>query len=53
MAKTSMIEREKRRTRTVKKYAAKYAKLKAIAEDESRDEGERLENRKGPGIARP
>ena len=28
MAKTSMIEREKRRAKTVKKYAAKRAKLK-------------------------
>ena len=28
MAKTSMVEREKRRAETVKKYAAKRAKLK-------------------------
>jgi small subunit ribosomal protein S14 len=28
MAKTSMVEREKRRTRTVAKYAGKRAKLK-------------------------
>jgi small subunit ribosomal protein S14 len=28
MAKTSMVEREKRRTRTVAKYAVKRAKLK-------------------------
>jgi small subunit ribosomal protein S14 len=28
MAKTSMVEREKRRARTVQKYAAKRAKLK-------------------------
>jgi small subunit ribosomal protein S14 len=28
MAKTSMVEREKRRTRTVQKYAAKRVKLK-------------------------
>ena len=28
MAKTSMIEREKRRTKTVKKYAAKRARIK-------------------------
>ena len=28
MAKTSMVEREKRRTRVVKKYAAKRAQLK-------------------------
>ncbi|HUL47100.1 MAG TPA: 30S ribosomal protein S14 [Steroidobacteraceae bacterium] len=30
MAKTSMIEREKRRARVVKKYAAKRAKLKEL-----------------------
>ncbi len=33
MAKTSMIEREKRRTRTVKKFAAKRAKLKEQVRD--------------------
>lgn len=33
MAKTSMIEREKRRARTVAKYAAKRAALKAIVVD--------------------
>lgn len=30
MAKTSMIEREKRREKTVKKYAAKRAQLKEL-----------------------
>ena len=30
MAKTNMVEREKRRERTVKKYAAKRAQLKEI-----------------------
>ncbi|HYB64815.1 MAG TPA: 30S ribosomal protein S14 [Steroidobacteraceae bacterium] len=30
MAKTSMVEREKRRARVVKKYAAKRAKLKEL-----------------------
>jgi small subunit ribosomal protein S14 len=30
MAKTSMVEREKRRERIVKKYAAKRAKLKEL-----------------------
>ena len=30
MAKTSMLEREKRREKTVKKYAAKRAELKGI-----------------------
>ncbi len=41
MAKTSMIEREKKRERTVARYARKRAELKAIiadpeAEDEAR-----------------
>jgi small subunit ribosomal protein S14 len=30
MAKTSMVEREKRRAKTVKKYAAKRAQLKEL-----------------------
>ena len=42
MAKLSSINKNEKRKALVKKYAAKYAKLKAIAEDESRDEGERL-----------
>lgn len=33
MAKTSMVEREKKRARTVAKYADKRAKLKAIITD--------------------
>jgi small subunit ribosomal protein S14 len=33
MAKTSAIERNKKRERLVKKFAAKRAKLKAIAKD--------------------
>ncbi len=33
MAKTSMIQREIKRAKTVKKYAAKRAELKAIIED--------------------
>ena len=42
MAKTSMIEREKRREKTVKRYAAKRATLKEIirspgSTDEERD----------------
>ncbi len=35
MAKTSAIEKNKRRARMIKKYAARRAKLKAIAEDDS------------------
>lgn len=42
MAKLSSINKNERRKKLVKKYAAKYAKLKAIANDESLDEAERL-----------
>lgn len=43
MAKTSMIEREKKRAKTVAKYARKRAALKAIINDRNRDEEERWE----------
>ncbi|MCH4894115.1 MULTISPECIES: 30S ribosomal protein S14 [unclassified Sphingomonas] len=42
MAKLSSINKNERRKLLVKKYAGKYAKLKAIANDESLDETERL-----------
>ena len=42
MAKLSSINKNERRKKLVKKYAAKYEKLKAIANDESLDDGERL-----------
>ena len=42
MAKLSSINKNERRKKLVKKYAGQYAKLKAIAEDETRDETERL-----------
>ena len=42
MAKLSSINKNERRKKLVKKYAAKYAKLKAIADDKSNDETERL-----------
>ncbi|MEB3414581.1 30S ribosomal protein S14 [Alteriqipengyuania sp. WL0013] len=42
MAKLSSINKNERRKKLVKKYAAKYAKLKAIADDTSADETERL-----------
>jgi small subunit ribosomal protein S14 len=42
MAKLSSINKNERRKKLVKKYAAKYAKLKAIADDNSLDESERL-----------
>jgi len=41
MAKTSMIEREKKRAKTVAKYARKRAELKAIVNDRNRSEEER------------
>ncbi|SES41674.1 SSU ribosomal protein S14P [Tranquillimonas rosea] len=42
MAKKAMIEREKKRQRMVKQYAAKRAALKEIAEDENRPREERF-----------
>ena len=42
MAKLSSINKNERRKLLVKKYASKYAKLKATANDESLDETERL-----------
>ena len=45
MAKTSLIEREKKRESLVKKYAAKRAELNAIIADQSRSEEERYQAR--------
>ena len=42
MAKLSSINKNERRKLLTKKYAGKYAKLKAIANDESVDETDRL-----------
>ena len=42
MAKLSSVNKNERRKKLVKQYAAKYEKLKAIANDESLDDGERL-----------
>ncbi len=42
MAKLSSINKNERRKKLVQQYATKYAKLRAIADDESRDETERL-----------
>src|SRR5512139_1472944 len=42
MAKLSSINKNERRKKLVKKYAGQYARLKAIADDESRDDTERL-----------
>ncbi len=45
MAKTSLIEREKKREALVKKYAAKRAELNAIIADQSLSEEERYQAR--------
>ncbi len=42
MAKLSSINKNERRKKLVKKYAGRYARLKEIANDEAKDEGERL-----------
>jgi small subunit ribosomal protein S14 len=42
MAKLSSINKNERRKKLVQKYASKYEQLKAIADDESKDETERL-----------
>ena len=42
MAKLSSVNKNEKRRHLVKKYAGKYAKLKAIANDQSLDETERL-----------
>ncbi len=45
MAKTSLIEREKKREMLVKKYAAKRAELNATINDQSKSEEERFQAR--------
>ena len=42
MAKLSSINKNERRKKLVKKYAGKYARLKAQADDKSLDDSERL-----------
>ena len=42
MAKLSSINKNERRKKLVKKHAAKYAKLRAIADNTSLDDSERL-----------
>jgi small subunit ribosomal protein S14 len=42
MAKLSSINKNEKRKKLVKQYAAKYETLKAIADDKSADESERL-----------
>lgn len=43
MAKVSMIEREKKRARIVKKYAKKRAEIKAVLKDASATDDDRWE----------
>ncbi len=42
MAKLSSVNKNEKRKKLVKKYAGKYARLKAVADDESKDDAERL-----------
>lgn len=42
MAKLSSINKNEKRKKLVKKYAGRYARLKAIAADTSLDENERM-----------
>ncbi|MDQ3245748.1 MAG: 30S ribosomal protein S14 [Pseudomonadota bacterium] len=42
MAKLSSINKNERRKKLVQKYAAKYEKLKSIADDATKDDTERL-----------
>ena len=45
MAKLSSINKNERRKKLTKKYAGRYSRLKATANDESLDEAERWEAR--------
>ena len=42
MAKLSSINKNERRKKLVKKYAGKYARLRAVADDKTADDGDRL-----------
>lgn len=42
MAKVSSINKNEKRKKLVKKYAGRYARLKAIANDKAQDDGDRL-----------
>ncbi|MFN2472535.1 MAG: 30S ribosomal protein S14, partial [Sphingomicrobium sp.] len=42
MAKLSSVNKNERRKKLVAQYAAKFAKLRAVADDTSKDETERL-----------
>ena len=45
MAKLALINREQKRRKTVKKFAAKRAELKAIINDVKRDDADRMDAR--------
>ena len=42
MAKLSSINKNEKRKKMVQRFAGKYARLKAVADDDSKDETERL-----------
>jgi small subunit ribosomal protein S14 len=42
MAKLSSINKNERRKKLVKKYAGRYARLRAVADDKSADDSDRL-----------
>ena len=42
MAKVSSINKNEKRKKLVKKYAGRYSRLKAIANDETKDDTDRL-----------
>lgn len=42
MAKLSMVNKNERRKKMVAKYAGKYARLKAMANDQNLSEGDRM-----------
>ena len=42
MAKLSSINKNEKRKKMVKKFAGRYARLKAVADDEGKDDTERL-----------
>jgi len=48
MAKLSSVNKNNNRKKLVKKYAGKWARLKAIADDESRPVDERFAARLSP-----
>jgi len=52
MAKTNMVEREKRRGRIVKRYAAKRAQLKELIRSPKTSAEDRLAAQAKPGLTK-